>query len=358
MRGNPIYGEIDILLKILKGSAAWRPVSFDAEKLLQLAALHRLNYQLLLYAQAHPGFLAPDQLDGLSSRCRQNAMISLVQLHELIRITGMFREAGIPVVVIKGPQLARMIYGREALKESLDLDILLVHDGELGRSHSLLAGLGYGQSNLNARRGKISRNIFLIGKREVHYINPGNGCHIDLHIRPGANTYLTAGSFSRIFDSLEPYDLEGQPVQVFTAEQYLVYLCYHGALHQFSRLGWLMDIRGFLSVKGDLLDYKRVMSLAREMHAETHLLLTMALLKTYFGDSLPSLIENQLPDTRRFNFLVKACRDMLCRDYKYGFTLQGRARRISYMMVLIRDLPGRVDLLFGIFMRILATCIR
>ncbi len=219
---------------------------FDAEKLIRLAEMHRVTYQLYVFAQGHPGMLNTSQVEMLADRCRKNALRSLEQLQELIRITGDFQQAGIPVVVLKGPQLARMVHGREALKESVDLDLLLVHDTDLEKAHLLLTGAGYTQSNLNAHTGKLSRKIFLIAKREVHYFNPRNKSHIDLHARAGANTYLTDGLFHDVFNELETFDLDGQPVTIFAREQYLVYLCYHGALHQFSRLGWLMDIRAFV----------------------------------------------------------------------------------------------------------------
>ena len=284
----------------------------------------------------------------LADRCRKNALRSLDQLQELIRITRDFQQAGIPVVVLKGPQLARMVHGREALKESVDLDLLLVHDTDLERAHFLLTGAGYTQSNLNAHPGKLSRKIFLIAKREVHFFNPRNKSHIDLHARAGANTYLTDGLFSHVFDDLETFDLDGQPVTIFAREQYLVYLCYHGALHQFSRLGWLMDIRAFVLAYQDVMDYEKTISLARKSKSETCLLLAFSLLEKYFDDEIPKVVNQQIPQDRRFNYLVNSCYNMLSKDPGYGLTLAGRVNKLAYMMRLIDNMPGRLDLFYGI----------
>jgi hypothetical protein len=163
--------EIKILLKILKGKDRQFGFDdqFDANRLIRLAGIHGVTYLLYIFVQSHPGILSTSQVEMLSGSCRKNALRSLNQLQELIRITGDFQLAGIPVVVLKGPQLARMVHGREALKESVDLDLLLVHDTDLEQAHLLLTGAGYTQSNLNAHRGKLSRKIFLIAKREVHY---------------------------------------------------------------------------------------------------------------------------------------------------------------------------------------------
>ena len=196
--------------------------------------------------------------------------------------------------------------------------------------------------------------IFLIAKREVHYFNPRNRSHIDLHARAGANTYLTNGLFRPIFDDLETFDLDGQPVTVFAREQYLVYLCYHGALHQFSRLGWLMDIRAFVIAFQDRLDYGKTISLARKSKSETCLLLAFLLLEKYFDDIVPDALKQRMPGNKRFNFLVSSCYTMLSREPDYGLTLAGRANKLYYMMRLIDNMPGRLDLLYGIGMRFLS----
>jgi hypothetical protein len=346
-------GEVKLLLNILKGGGdpelSGNP--FDVDKLIRLAEIHRVTYPLFVYAQSHPGILESSRVELLSARCRNNAQHSLGQLQELIRVTGGFQRAGIPVVVLKGPQLARMVYGRNALKESVDLDILLVHGTDLEQAHLLLTADGYNQSNLNAHRGKLSRKIFLIAKREVHYFNPRNRSHIDLHLRAGANTYLTNSLFRDVFNELEIFDLDGNPVTIFAREQYLVYLCYHGALHQFSRLGWLMDIRAFVMVHKDILDYEKAISLARKSKSETCLLLAFSLLEKYFEDSVPFVIKQIIPGNNRFHYLVNSCYNMLAREPGYGLTLAGRTNKLSYMMRLINNLPGRLDWLYGISMR-------
>jgi hypothetical protein len=348
---------IDLLLNILKGQQDEQisAMSSYSDTIIQLADMHRVSYPLLLFGQNHPGMFTPLQVERLGNRCRRNAIQSLEQLHELIRVTGCFSKAGISVVSIKGPQLARMIYGREALKESVDLDLMLVQESDLEQAHVLLGGLGYSHSNLNSHPGKISRKIFLIAKREVHYYNPEKRCHIDLHIRPGSNAYLTAGFFRNFFDSPGTYDLEGNPVQVLPSERYLVYLCYHGGLHQFSRLGWLMDIRMFLALKRDELDFRKVLAMAVEIRAERSLFLALTLLKDLFGEEIPDVLEKAFSRGKRINFLAKNCRAILSRDNNYGFSLQGRISKLIYMMVLIKGLAGRLDWLFGIFMRVLAV---
>ena len=345
-----------VLLQILGGRQDLQTgeVSRFSETIIRLAGMHKVSYPLLKYMQDHPGDFSDDQAEKLAVRCRRNAVRSLTQLHEMIRVTGNLEKSGATVVAVKGPQLARMLYGREALKESVDLDLMLVREAGTDRAYTRLKELGYMQSDLDQHTGRISRKIFLTAKRELDFLNPENGCRIDLHVRPGSNAYLTARFFKGFFADLETYDLEGSPVWVLPTEQYLVYLCYHGGLHQFSLLGWLLDIRTFLEVKRDKLDLEKIVRLARGIRAERSLFLALRLLNTCFGDEIPAVLEKRIPRNWRMRFLVKHCLRMLPRESGYGFTLPGRFGKLVYTMVLIRGIAGRIDLLFGIFMRMVA----
>ena len=347
--------EIALLLGILGGNNGLKvdPGSFDANRLIRLAERHRVVYALWKYGREKEGWFTGEQLARLENRCRDYAMRSLGQLHELKNIASILNERGIAYACIKGPQLSLMIYGREALKESVDLDILLVHAGDLSQVHELLTKAGYTRSNLNDYTGRFTRKLFLMAKREVHYYNRENHIAIDLHARPGANTYLTAGNFKHLLSGLTTSDLEGTPVPVMPDEAYLAYLCYHGALHQFSRLAWLMDIRAFLHLKKDTLDYDRMLAVARTLRSERHLFLALRLLEDYFSEEIPGPLSERIPRTPRMNYLARHCRQMIGKEERYELSRRGRFGKLAYMMVLIRGLSGKLDLLFGIVLRFL-----
>ena len=353
VEGNP---EIKVLLDLLAGREEFSslPEEFDEDRLMKLILMHKVSYQAMLYARQHEGFLSSLTLNRLETKCRQIALHALTLLQELIRIVREFQAARIPFAVIKGPQLARMLYGREALKESVDIDLMLVHQADLAKAHDVLSRLGYKWSTMDAYHAGLKRKVFLIAKREVQYTSPASRCTIDLHARPGANAYLTAGRFRELLTTLVPFDLEGTPVMVLPDEAYFVYLCYHGALHQFSRLAWLMDIRAFLQVKKNTLDYEAVRNIARTLRAERPVGLAVQLLEDYFGDEIPKPLTLLVTRSHRMRFLVSNCRDMIGRDEQYGLSLGGRFGKLLYMMVMIRGMAGKIDLLYGIMVRVVA----
>jgi hypothetical protein len=348
--------EIKVLLEILKGEAGV-PVpmaGINTGVLLRLAERHKVSSRLLVYAQAHAGMLSPEETTALETRCRTNAIRSLGQLHELIRVTKELQEAGIPFAMVKGPQLSRMVYGREAMKESVDLDVMLTKPGDLARAHATLRAMGYTWSNLDALKSRWKRQVFIIAKREIQYLNPALRSCIDLHLKPGTNTYLTARRFRDFFNDLVAFPLEGTDIPVLPPEKYFVYLCYHGALHQFSRLDWLMDIRAFLILRRDKLDIQKVLAIARALHAEKSLFLAMYLLERYVGEAIPAEISGNARYRQLSPYLTRVCTAMIGQNEDYWMTFGGRTDKVLYIMVLTEGLAAKIDWLYGILMRFVA----
>ncbi len=352
--------EIGLLRKILQGDSKeqFNSESFNMDVLIRLTIIHKVVYQLLLFAQQHPELFSQEQIAHLDNHCRQAALRSLTQLHELRRIAMALQENRLAFVVIKGPQLSRMLYGREALKESVDLDIMLLNPGDFDRAHAVIKDLGYTWSNLNGFSSGFARKLFLHAKREVAYASPVTRNNIDLHVKPGSNTYRTARLFRDFFAGLESFDLEGFGMPVLPPEKYLAYLCYHGSLHQFSRLAWLLDIRAFLRLKQDEMDFAEVTGIARSWRAERGLYMALRLLQEYFGDEIPEKLKGYPLFSPRINHLVKMCQRVITADESYSLSLKGRTDRFFYMMLLIRGLAGKVDFVYGILIRIVAGAFR
>jgi len=337
-----------ILIRILRGDTTRQDLTTarDADRLIRLAEIHKVVYQLLLFAQQHPEIFTQEQIVLLKTTAGRR---------RCVRSRSCMSSKGLPRRCMKqdsfcrdqGSQLSRMLYGREALKESVDLDIMLVNPGDFERTHDVIGGLGYTWSNLNGFTSRITQRLFIHAKREVAYSSPATHNNIDLHVKPGSNTYLTARLFTNFFTGLESFDLEGVAMPVLPPEKYLAYLCYHGSLHQFSRLAWLLDIRAFLRLEQDALDYVKLIDIARSWRAERGLFTALRLLRVYFGDEIPEKLKDYPLFTPRINHLVKMCQRITSADESYSLSLKGRTGRFFYMMMLIRGLAGRWILFMG-----------
>jgi hypothetical protein len=235
---------------------------------------------------------------------------------------------------------------------------MLLHPGDFDSAHTVIRDLGFTWSNLNGFSSRFTRQLFIHAKREVAYSSPVTRNNIDLHVKPGSNTYLTARLFRDFFTGLVGYDLEGVAMPVLPPEKYLAYLCYHGSLHQFSRLAWLLDIRAFLRLKKSEMDFAKLTGIARSWHTERGLYTALRLLQAYFGDNIPEKLKDDPLFTSRINHLVKMCQHIISADESYSLSLKGRINRFLYMMLLIRGLAGKVDFVYGILIRIVAGAFR
>jgi len=150
------------------------------------------------------------------------------------------------------------------------------------------------------------------------------------------------------------FPLEGTDIPVLPSEKYFVYLCYHGALHQFSRLAWLLDIRVFLIQRRDKLDIKKVMAIASALHTEKSLFLAMHLLERYFGEAIPAEISGDTRYRQLSRYLTRVCTNMIGQNENYWMTFGGRMEKVLYIMALTEGLAAKIDWLYGILMRFVA----
>lgn len=342
--------EVAFLFSLITGESDSEIIrGIDSSELIRLSFQHKMVYQMQAFAQNNPGVFSREELEKLRKNNQLIAGKALSQLFELKNLSAIFKANRISFVCIKGPQLSRMLYGREALKESVDLDLLLVNGArDLEVVHTLLTDAGYTRSNLNDYPGRIRRKLFLIGKREISYSNPDTRIAIDLHIRPGANTYLTAHRFDDFFRQLKEFDLEGTPVTVLSDEAYFVYLCYHGALHQFGRLAWLADIRAFLKLRGVSMDKQEILSIAAKWRVIHCVNLALRLIEDYFNEHYISYLG---PVTRRMDFLASSCKKVLYCKPGYGMFVAGRINKTIYIQYLLDGFSARIDWLYGVAMR-------
>ena len=343
--------ETVMLIRLLQGKQTSSELTglTSTEKLIKAARKHRVSH-FLFNALKKAEYLSSDlQFKALETFCLRAAGRSLVQAHELKKICLILNREAIGFTVIKGTSLSAIIYGKDVFKTSTDLDIMLHKPSDFQHVHRILEGAEYFSEHMNKRPSLFKRNLFLLAKREAYYVNRRQKCLVDLHIRPGANTYLTRKYFREFFKDLRSYNFEGIELFIPSNEKYLVYLCYHGALHQFSKLVWLMDIRAF--IRNIRLNTENIKKEAQAIHAERSLVLALYLMKQYFNDEIPEDLKLLVRPSWRIKMLAGICTYQWDKTPEYPFSVHARCRKFIYIMLLIKGLAGRIDYIIGIFLR-------
>jgi len=352
------HSQLKVLLNILNAEKSEKVTpaltAIDKDEYKQLFSIsfrHKTDYYLFTYFQQYPNLIPSEQLQQIREKMTQQAVKSLRQLSELISLCKVLNKKGIQYVIIKGPHLARRLYGNAAVKVSVDLDILMVKPDDLPAFHVALTSAGYACVEQKLMTGTWKQRLFVSAKREVHYYNRVAGCAIDLHVKPLANTILTAHRYKDFFTDIEQAPFEGITIPVLPPEKYFIYLCYHGACHQFSRLAWLMDIRIFYLQIRDTMDGDKILSVARSLNMERMVLLAFMMLNLLFEVEIPGSIRSSVEHSSRLKKLVINCLVAISLERGGDLKLKPRFDRMVYLIRLNEGLTAKVDVLLSMVMR-------
>ncbi len=147
-----------------------------------------------------------------------------------------FQEAGIPVLLVKGPALGRTIYPDLAMRQSTDIDLLIRPDDFL-HCEKVMGTLGYSSTALtyHISRYAFHHQAFLPEKIgvmvEIHWMADfGFGYFPENWLDNSLKRKIHVQSKDLIFDTLHP-------------EDHLQFLVFHNViLHNHRRLDWIVDI--------------------------------------------------------------------------------------------------------------------
>jgi len=228
----------------LHGRVPWREV---------VAELQRLHLGPLFHLGLHafPALRARVP-DPVAETLRRGAHAEAARITQLERacadVVTAAAAAGIPVLLLKGLALEKLLYPSAAARPMDDVD-LLVDDGDRDRLTALLHGWGY----RNDLRGE-----------EDFYV-PGSAYSIDLHTRLVNATRIPARqglwsvSFEDLWERSQTIMLSGVPVRTLGPHDTLMHLVIHTVHHHgLGGMLWMVDLlaglRTWLLSPGDAID--------------------------------------------------------------------------------------------------------
>ncbi|GAB4194815.1 MAG: hypothetical protein OHK0024_34830 [Thalassobaculales bacterium] len=211
-------------------------------ELLALAAGHRMLGSLLHGIAATAAWPATDPV--LVQARRQRAVAALARVRALHAVAGALSGAGVPYAAIKGPALSMAIYGDALRRDSSDLDVMVPLDRYPDAFAALCAmGAEPGDYALLLACRRVRRRWPAPGAPDAAFRLPGlAGRGVELHWRWSRHPLLPPVDPPRIWGGWR-VEVMGRRLAVPDPVEQLIYLCVHGARHQWFRLGWLQDIR-------------------------------------------------------------------------------------------------------------------
>ena len=253
----------------------------DWELLVRMARWHAVAPILYRALAGCPERVPAAILDNLHGRFRANAMRNAYLARELVQITSLLKEKGVPVIAFKGPVLARAAYGDLSLREFIDLDIL-VRPSDLGVIRDFLFSQGY--RSRYSGLGEKERGFFLWCE-EAFGNKDGLVC-VDVHWQMNPQYFAYAPEGDVLWRRTVPVELQGGTVSTLSTPDLLLHLCVHGAKHGWTTLGWICDV-AVLACRNPGLEWSRMIAETASLGGRRLLLLGLYLAYNLLGAAIP-----------------------------------------------------------------------
>ncbi|MCE7039818.1 nucleotidyltransferase family protein [Dyadobacter sp. CY312] len=271
-----------MLSACFQSNAEASDIGIDDKYLRNLIRYHGIRPQFLDFL--HKSKLQTGFQDALVKECQQTAIINLLSVKELGKLSDLLRANGVVCFAYKGSVWADWLYGNVGKREFGDID-LLIERKSLDTALKVMAEQGY---HPDAYRNYLLQTP---DRTESFF-------RTDYHV-PLENTSVATSSmveahwqvaYPRLkFDFPEEewaqfqsdYQLHGNTVNAFQNEyQFLLLLVHHGGKEQWSRIKYIADFAAYMIRHGSQTDWKLVERLAREKGIYTLLTKSLDLLKS------------------------------------------------------------------------------
>jgi hypothetical protein len=262
-----------------KGEVNWTLV-------VQRAIFHGLTPLLARnLARSCADSLPVELADALRDWLAQNRARNLALAREVLTIVDLLEKQNIPAIPIKGPVLAKTLFGDLSLRQGGDLDFL-VPKRRVSSALDVFGSLGYqmgaGQDVAHLRY----YNNFALERLDQMILAE---LHWNLTPRIMAVTFDINGLWERA----RTIPFEDRSVLSLSCEDYLIFLCVHGSKHFWCKLNWICDIHEFLDTYAAI-DWKRCLELSRKQGCERMLLLGLTLAEALLETELPESVRDRI----------------------------------------------------------------
>lgn len=215
-------------------------------------------------------------------------------MHLLERIAARFNNAGVPLLALKGAALNLTVHERPDERPMSDLDLLIKPD-HIDRAFALLEGL-------EALRGEplVREDFFPRFYYETEYaaghIYP---VRIDLHVRPFRPLrYSRLVPEDALWRRAETVRIGAAHILVPCAEDMLIHLAAHAAIHGDSRAMWRRDIKLWAEAHEGRIDWDRFLSTVEEWRLVLPVRRGIESAERHFGESCPAHVTQRLSQSR------------------------------------------------------------
>lgn len=229
-----------------------------------------------------------DALKELQTRFRDNTLHNFSMTSELGRLLDLFEGNSIHVIPFKGPVLSSLLYGEIALRQSVDLD-LVIHREDLFKAVDIIKLQGYDAIH---QMSKIQQESFLRKEHHIALFNKEKNLFLEVHWRISPEMFSMQTDMEGLWLGAEKRAILGRSMLCFASEDLFMILCDHGARHRWNRLVWVCDIAKLIEV--EKFDWTHVFERAKKEGSTRSVLLALSLANIILGSSLTPEVQRKV----------------------------------------------------------------
>ena len=248
-----------------------------------------------------------DVARDLASRAKNIGWQAMRLAQETLRLQQVFDNERIPVVVLKGAAVAQIAYGTLALKQSLDVDLLIPPD-RARDAVCLLEKDGYHLRDPAAKLDDAQWRCLRHLGSEVLLVDRARGLMVELRWRAAENMLLfkNVDFFAHTIDVA----LSEGVLRTFDDNNQFVYLCVHGARHGWYRLKWLADLNAVLANRDDAV-VERLFAYAHSIGSGPCAGLALLLCSRLLTLKLPQALDRRLQKDWRLRLAARIALNLM-----------------------------------------------
>jgi hypothetical protein len=280
-------------------AAAAVPIDWDGFG--RLVARHRVE-GLVHDGLSGAGIEAPGGLGvRLAAEASAIARRNLAFAAECLRLDRLLEQAGLDRLFLKGVTLNMLAYDTLALKQAVDID-LLVDPARYRAAAETLVAAGYACFIPGPDPDLDAIVAWAKAHKHSNWTSPG-GVHLEMHSLLVDNPILLPGigvGSPRQTVEIMP----GRSLPTLGPDELFAYLCAHGAAHGWARLKWLADVAALLSDEEEA-EIERLHARSVELGGGRSAGQALLLCDLLFGLALPPRLKRALEGDRAVRLLVR-----------------------------------------------------
>jgi hypothetical protein len=221
--------------------------------------------------------------DAVAASARRIAIRGLGQATALAHVVDLLGAAAISPIALKGPVMAQSLYGDVGIRPSGDLD-LLVRQEDLREARRLLLGAGFEPDPPLCDNGA---EAYFEAGFAYSFHDEERGVEVEIHPSLAHRAFAFVPEMSGVWNRAEKVDIAGRSVLRLSPEDRILFLCVHGAKHEWDQLIWVCDVAEALRVSPDI-DWRTVEQRAAKSGSLRMLQLGLHLAHVFTGVALPA----------------------------------------------------------------------